>query len=157
MIHSKNKISPPLILSLSKDKVCQNKNQSGFTLIETLVAIAVIAFVLSPLFVMQGNVLERVVRESRKLQRVFFMKFFAYKAQEQIKPDVTQFTLEKKEEFPPTVLQYQLMPVDQRSSLKNIPGLHMQRVIATWDEAGRKYQDMLVTFAFIEPVEKKKS
>lgn len=132
-----------------------SKNKKGFSLIETIIAIAVIAFVFGPLFVMQGTVLQRVVEESRKLQRIFFMQFFAYKTQEQIKPGATQFNLEKREVFPPTVMRYQLMPVNQQSSLKDIPGLHMQRVLATWDERGIKRQDMLLTFTFIKPVEKK--
>ncbi len=130
-------------------------NKKGFTLIETIIAIAIIAFVFGPLFVMQGGVLQRVVKQSRKLQRIFFMQFFAYTAQEKIKPGATQFNVEKKEAFPETIMRYQLMPVDQNSSVKDISGLHMQRVLATWDEAGVKQQDMLVTFTFIQPGEKK--
>jgi prepilin-type N-terminal cleavage/methylation domain-containing protein len=139
----------------SKNKIFFHTNKKGFTLIETIIAIAVIAFVFGPLFVMQGSVLQRVVQQSRKLQRIFFMQFFAYKAEEQIKPGATQFNLEKKEEFPATILRYQLMPVDTRSSLKDIPGLHMQRVLATWEDVGVKWQDMLVSFTFIQPNEKK--
>ena len=46
--------------------------RAGFTLIEVLVAIAIIDIILSPLFIVQGNVLQNVARISNKLHRIFF-------------------------------------------------------------------------------------
>jgi len=128
-----------------------SNNKFGFSLLETIVAMTIIAFMVSPLVIMQGSVLRRVIRDSDHEDRIFLMRNFLYEARHALSPGATTFTFEKKVTDPNTQLRYQLMPPKENSSLQAMKGIHLERVTATWREAGKEQQDVMVTTVYIEP------
>ena len=57
-----------------------SKNRSGFSLLETIAAMTIVAFVVSPLVIMQGTALRRVMRDSAHMERIFLMRNFLLEA-----------------------------------------------------------------------------
>jgi len=127
------------------------KNKSGFSLLETIVAMTIVAFVVSPLVIMQGAILQRIVRDSHHMERIFLMRNFLYEARRAATPEATTFTFEKTIESPQTQLRYQLMPPNTNSSLHDMKGIHIERITATWRTMGIQMQDVMITTTYIEP------
>lgn len=131
------------------------KNRNGFTLIEAMIAVAIAAIILTPLFILQGVVLQNVDRVSRKLHRIFFAEDFLYEARRSMVPEIRVFTLEKKIDDPATVLQYKFGPLDKKSALGAINNLHVERVTITWQDQRRQREEQLIRFVY-KPEQKKK-
>lgn len=126
-----------------------SKHKSGFTLLETLFAMVIIAAVMSPLFFMQADVLRRVAGVSNHMQRMFFMRDFLFNARQQQPKNTTQFTLEKRVSNPETTLRYELKPVDQKSALSSVQGMYTERVTAMWSDNNQRKDDVLCTLQCI--------
>lgn len=124
------------------------KNHNGFTLLETVFALAIAAIVLTPLFILQGTLLQRVSDSAIHMQRLFFAKDFLYRTHKETDPDEQEVDREKKIEDPAMIAQYTLKSIEKKSSLAGIPGLLTQQVKYSWQWQGRGYSDNLVTFIF---------
>ena len=131
-----------------------SKNHSAFTLIETMFAIAISALVLTPLFILQGTMLQQVSRASDKIERIFLAQQFMYEARRAMPFDTQTFTLEKKIDAPTTFLKYEIRPLPPQSSLAQINGLYMERVIISWKDGIKQRQNKLVSFVY-KPERKK--
>ncbi|MDP3889132.1 MAG: prepilin-type N-terminal cleavage/methylation domain-containing protein [bacterium] len=132
-----------------------SKNSSGFLLIEVLISIAIIGILVTPLFILQGTVFQQVSQMSQRLHRLFFAEHFLIETRRSVQDDVRQFTLEKKEENPATVLNYTVGPLEKKSSLATIPGLLLERVVIQEPKKKPPSVDTIVTFLF-KPEQKKK-
>jgi prepilin-type N-terminal cleavage/methylation domain-containing protein len=130
--------------------------KKGFTLIEVIISIAVIGMVLSPLFILQGNVLQRVTAAAHRIHRLFFAQDFYLKAQRKQDEKTRKFTLEERQDFPPTLLTYDLGSLHKNSALADLPGLLMEKItIFDHPKKGRP-SDMLLTFIYKPEVTEKK-
>ncbi len=125
-----------------------SKNRPGFSLIEVLITIAMIAIILTPLFILQGSVLQSVAYVSKRIQRIFFAKQFLYEARKQMPEDAHQYNLEKKIEDPETQLKYELGPVDKKSSLHELKGMHIEKVMMKWQEERRQSSEIIVNLVY---------
>jgi prepilin-type N-terminal cleavage/methylation domain-containing protein len=105
--------------------------QAGFTLIEAMMAVAIVALVLTPLFMLETNVFTGVVRLAEQFQRSLFARTFLYRAQQQESPAATEYSASTKEERPLTAITYTLKPLDPQSKLAGIAHLYRQEVVAT--------------------------
>ncbi len=123
-------------------------------MLEAVIAIAVIGVMLTPLFILQGTVFQNVSRISDRIHGNFFALGFLYETRKAVKENVRQFTLEKKEDDPVTILKYTLGPVDAKSSLHAVPGLLREYVQLTIQERGRQRTDAIITFMY-KPERKK--
>lgn len=122
-------------------------NKSGFSLLETIIAMLIMSVMAMPLVVMQGNSLRRTVHDARRLERIFLMHNFLYEARSKTPPGATTFTFPDQKNH----MQYQLMPPAANSALHAMKGIHIERVTATWYEFGKQKQETLVTTTYIEP------
>lgn len=133
MIHFKNK---------------KYSSQAGFTLIEAVMAVAIIGMVLTPMFLLETNVFNAVVRKAEQFHRLLFAEHFMYTAQQQEPLEVTNYLLEKKEDKPLSMVRYTLKPIPNGSSLAKIKSLLCrQEVIATGIRPGSP-QATLVGFVY---------
>jgi len=132
-----------------------SKSSKGFTLIETILAIAVMGLVLSPLFITQGTLVQSVARMSRRLGRIFYAKNFMLTARRSTQSDSGQRTVEKKIEDPETTLVYQTKKIGSNSTLES-HDLFLETVALRWQEDAQPRDDMLLTMLF-KPQHKKKS
>lgn len=106
------------------------RNKRGFTLVDVMIAIAIVGIVLTPMFVLQTNVMGGVIRYSERFQRLLFAKNFIINAQEKQPLSATDYTLEKKEDRPHTMLGYSFKPVAKESSLAQPRYIYRQYVLA---------------------------
>lgn len=106
-------------------------NNAGFTLIEAMIAVAIMGMVLTPMFLLETNVFNAVARMAEQFERLLFAKHFFYTAQEKEPLETTNYTLEKKENRPLSMVRYTLKPVAKQSSLASMQRLYQQELIAT--------------------------
>jgi len=125
-----------------------SRNKNGFTLVEVLVSLAIVALVLTPIYVTQGTVLQRVGHYARVLDRFMFADLFFVDSAIALGKDAKQMTLEKKIDTPLTFLTYEFKPMPDASPLKKFKDLYLEKVTIRYDEAGRKYRDELVSFHY---------
>lgn len=125
------------------------RNSSGFTLIEVLLAMAIIGLVLTPIFSIQLGVLRSNSRASQSLARIFLGKQFLVENEFQLKPEDQEKRIEKKIERPATTLFYELRKIPDNSALKKFKNILIESVLMQWvDREGKKRQERLVTFIF---------
>ena len=164
----------PLVLSLSKETSARMVRQAhherssnfisssnfqnsskGFTLIEVLLAMAIIGLVLTPIFAIQLSVLRINSRASGILARIFAGKQFLVESEFQLKPDEQEKRIEKKLEKPPTTLLYELKRIPENSVLKKFKNVFIESVTMQWvDRQGKKRQERLTTFVYKPEVKK---
>ncbi len=107
------------------------KSKPGATLIEAMIAVAIMGIILAPIFLLESSVFNAVGRGAEKFQRIIRSKQFLFTASKEQKPEVTEFKLEKKEENPVSVMRYTYAPVDKKSSLAKLNGMYRQEVITS--------------------------
>jgi prepilin-type N-terminal cleavage/methylation domain-containing protein len=129
-----------------------SKNTNGFTMMESIFAVAIIAVVLTPIFILQGNTLRNVATIANYMQRLFFAADFLQQARQTQAPIVRQFMLEKKENNPQTILKYELSST-QNPALKDIPGILQEKVTITWQEDRHRRSDALVSYVYKPKIE----
>ncbi len=107
------------------------KNENGFSLIEAMIAIAIIGMILSPMFILETNVFNAVARIAEKFHRILLSKQFMFTVHQKQSPEAKEFKLEKKEEKPTSMMRYSFAVVDKKSSLAKLPGMYRQEVITS--------------------------
>ena len=131
-------------------------HKAGFTLIETIMALAITALVLTPIFILHGTILQRVNRGSVAFDMFLYCKALLVEARQKQEVDAQSFTLDKQiAEFNATCVYKLDATVHQKSSAGSLPGLHRESVIIDWTEQGQKKQERLVTFVYKKPEQKK--
>ncbi len=134
----------------------KNHNSSGFTLIETMLAMAIAALVFTPMLIILSTVIQRVNRYAQEFSYVLLGKNVLYEARQKQDPDAQTFSLDKPAvDFGPA-LSYSLEKgVDAKSSLASVQGLHRESVKISWTEQERKKHEQLITFVYKQPEQKK--
>lgn len=112
------------------------KNKKGFTLIESMAAIAMIGMILTPMFTLQMTVFSSVLRVADRFHRAIQAKQFSFSAYREQPPQSKNFKLEKKEDKPVSMLHYSFGPVNKKSSLARVKGIYRQEVIASGLDKG---------------------
>ena len=104
------------------------KNKQGFSLIEAMLAIAIIGLVLTPMLIMENNVFNGVVRMAERFHRALFAQNFLYVGQREEPVESRSYTIERKEDKPLTMIRYRLSPIAKKSTLSSIKHLFKQEV-----------------------------
>ncbi len=111
------------------------KNKNGFSLIEAMIAIAIIGMILSPMFILETNVFNAVARIAEKFHRILLSKQFIFIASKEQPSEAKEFKLERKEEKPTSLMRYSFAAVDKKSSLAKLQGIYRQEVITSGGDA----------------------
>ncbi|MDR3550557.1 MAG: prepilin-type N-terminal cleavage/methylation domain-containing protein [Candidatus Babeliales bacterium] len=130
-------------------------NFSGFTLIEAMLSVTVLAILATPLFITQGSVLQAVASYSLHLQRIFYAQNFLYEARNKA-ADAQKFTLAKKFDNPAMNVKYEVAAIGKKSYLKKIENLVAERLTIEWDQMGQKKKDVMISYLY-KPVSAKKT
>lgn len=115
-----------------------NFKHSGFSLIEAMLAVTIIGLVLAPLFLLEGTVLEQVMRSASSFERFVIAQNFLYQARRAQPIAARDFSLEGKHEKPLVQLEYRLAPVSENSVLSKF-SLCRDQVIVTGFERGDRF------------------
>ena len=111
------------------------KNKNGFSLIEAMIAIAIIGMILSPMFILETNVFNAVARIAERFHRILLSKQFIFIAYKEQPPEAKEFKLEGKKEKPTSLMRYSFAAVDKKSSLAKLEGMYRQEVITSGGDA----------------------
>ena len=131
-------------------------HNNGFTLIETVLAMAIAALVFTPIIIILSTVIQRVDRYATTFNYLLLGKNLLYEAHQKQDPDAQTFSLEKAAvDFGPAVSYSLEKGVDPKSSLASVQGLHRESVKISWTEQERKKHEQLVTFVYKQPEQKK--
>ena len=107
----------------------KNRYQSGFTLIEAMIAIAIVGMVITPMLILETNIFSSVMRMGEKFHRLIIGKHFLYSVQEQEPSESIDYHLEKKIDKPLSTIRYTLKSIDKKSSLAKVARLFKQEVV----------------------------
>ena len=124
----------------------------GFSLIEAMLAVAMMGMILAPLFLLEGTVFDGVTKITEQFRRYLFAHNFLYQVAREQSPKVRDFNLEQKKELPATTLQYKLKKVSD-GVFKNQKNLYRQEVLISTNNS-KTPKDSLVTYLF-KPTEMK--
>jgi prepilin-type N-terminal cleavage/methylation domain-containing protein len=128
----------------------------GFTLIEVMLAMMIAALTFTPVFMMYAAIIRRVSTSSRNYEYLLLCKNFLNEARQKQEAGAQDFSLEKKEIDFDATLTYSLEKgVPQKSTLKDLQGLHKELVTVSWQENGQKKQEQLIAFVYKKPEQKK--
>jgi prepilin-type N-terminal cleavage/methylation domain-containing protein len=120
----------------------------AFTLIETLVALAIMAMVLAPIFITQGSMLYHVSRLTRHVERMIQADLFLQESIIKSVKEAKDLHTEKDIQSPHTHMVFEAKKISDDSPLKKYPDLYTQRVTLTWQEDKVKRTDALLTFIY---------
>lgn len=138
----------PLMRSLKYMIPFKNK-LSGFTLVEVLLALAIIGIVLTPIFLIQQVVLRNSSSSARLFSRLIQAKDFLVDQQFENVQETQEVNAEHKIANPPTTLIFNSKKIPENSALKKIKHVMIDSVTMQWtDERNKKRQEKLVTFSF---------
>ena len=108
--------------------------KKGFTLIEAMLAVTIVALIVAPIFVLEDTLFNAVSRTAKQFHRFLFAQNFMMQARMEQKPGSTNFSLERREENPATILKYTLDKLPGNSSLKAVKNLYVEKVEAKGQE-----------------------
>ena len=130
----------------------KNKN-AGFTLIEVLMAIAIVGIVLVPIYALQERMMQRIAKVAGDMHRMFVVYDFFVTTQRPTNEKQTK--INKESQDPIMRMSYEQEKASSRSSLqKNFNNLFIEKVSWQWMENGRKKKDSFISVHF-EPPEPK--
>ncbi len=121
----------------------------GFTILEVVVAMGIVAGVVTLLFMMQSAILQRAARVSDRVERMFMLRSFLHEARSKTQPQATQTHYEKEIPHPLTQLRYERTPPAQQSVLASNKGICIERLTAHWRRSGELFTETLVTTTYI--------
>lgn len=132
-------------------------NKTGFTLVETMLAMVIVGIVLTPIFLLFGTIQQRMNKQNKQLYALLAGKQLLYEARQKQAPEAHEFTLDKKLEETGTELKYALKKsVDAKSSLlASLDGLHKEVVTIDWSEMGQKRHEKIIAYVYKQPEQKK--
>ena len=122
-----------------------SKNHSGFTLIEVLLALSIMAMILSPILISQSSIIFSVGYFKDQLQRTFLAKNYLAVAHRHTSENkkIGPLTIEN----PPTTLSYSLDKTSG-SIAKQFKDIYRETVHIEWTENTIKRHDTLISFIF---------
>jgi len=150
-VHQRLQVAPMNFVGL------RDKALSGFSLIEVLLTLAMVALIVTPIMIQQGALVRNADRISRRATAVEQAQLFLYETQAQIQPGVMEDHKEKKVEgIYPMTLQFKRTQVSAKSDFGSFTNLVQDTVTVSWDEDGSPLQEKIVTFRYQYPLQEKK-
>lgn len=122
-----------------------SKNLKGFTLIEVLLALSLMAMILTPILISQNTIMFSVGYLKGQLERIILAKNYLITAHKNILEN--KQTGPRSIEDPQTTLTYK----QEKSSgviAKNFKDTYREKVIIEWTENNIKHQETIVSFLF---------
>ncbi len=141
----------------------KNHFRKGFSFIEAVMALAIIAIAISSFMVLQQNIFRRVAYNSFKIERLYRLRnIFSFitanakvvESAEKINEDLKIF--EKDFTNPDVHIVYERLPISKDSALARFEGLYQERVTGSWHDSDRKRMLDLYRYGYDMPQEQEK-
>lgn len=125
-------------------------NSGGFTLIEVVLAVAIVGVIMTAVFVAQGSAMYAVNRISQVLRRVYAAEQYMLEKRAENVNGVEVKSDQKIITYPAATLAYKLEKTDN-PSLKAFKDIYREEVVISWKEQRVPRTDALVSFSFKPP------
>lgn len=129
------------------------KNKHGFTLIEVVVAIAILGFIMVPIFSLLGNVMRSSSRAVTQLERFKQADLLLYQTMK-LPREERKSVPEKIIANPPTTLQYSARDCSGNGALEDFEHITCEKIGMRWRDGKKEKTDALFMLRF-NPPEKK--
>ena len=122
-------------------------SKPGFTILEVVLALALIGFIMLPVMWVQLSTTNRVRDAIGRVQRMMLMQDFLFSAREEArkKQETAEFMLDKRIIDPPTILSYRREPIGDRFGLGPLITVAREQVTATWQDRQEEKKLSVVT------------
>ncbi len=130
------------------------KNNNGFTLLEVLVAVMIVAMIMGPLFLWQTSVMSRTYQASGELNRLFIARSFLVSNQLP-SADKQQSVKEETPNDPAMLLTYEAKKIPETSSITSFNNIVLTTVTFSWKDGKSNRTGRLVSFTYKKPESKK--
>jgi prepilin-type N-terminal cleavage/methylation domain-containing protein len=128
----------------------KNHKAPGFTFIEIVFALAILASLGTAILVLQSQSINTIARYSQKLVRIFLLENTLVETQEalykQQKP-----AAQKKIENPATTVTYKAEKPSEKSALASVKNIVVERIEATWQDGQQQHKERLVSIRYQPP------
>jgi prepilin-type N-terminal cleavage/methylation domain-containing protein len=121
------------------------KTHSGFTLIEVLLALSLMAMILTPILISQNTIMFSVGNFKNHLQRILIAKNYLMQAHKNALED--KKIAPRSIDEPTTILTYKQEKLTGAMT-KQFKDIRRETVVIEWTENNIKRQDVLVSFTF---------
>ncbi|HSW74031.1 MAG TPA: type II secretion system protein [Candidatus Limnocylindria bacterium] len=121
--------------------------ERGFTLIEALMAMAIIAIIVTPLFVLYSTLFQTVSKAELRMDRVQQAQNFLIESERSLVAK-TPLPPEKKVSYPPMSMTFAHGAVPADSPLSSYKTLSLAKVTTTWQEGKAKRSDVFVYYVY---------
>lgn len=137
--------------------IFKNRNTSGISLIEVTVVIFIIGMMLTSLLSLQSSSFFSFMNYVGRAQRIVLLtnELLEQKKNMLFKQEKTQRQQTRSIEDPPTKIVFKRSPVSEKSALKNICGLYIERAEASWSSMFGEQAETLIALSYIPEVEQK--
>lgn len=134
----------------------RNHTASGFTLIETLIALVVISLVVSSIYLSVGTAFDSLSRSYERFTHMSALKNFFVESSIRHELDPDMKARVEKITKPTMDVTYEVQEIPKKSSLaKKIKDVKLVRAQGTWRSRRGEKQERFVSFVFVPPEEQK--
>jgi len=130
-----------------------SKSKKGFTLIEVLIALAIVGMALTPLLLNQSSLVLRVAENARKIKRIFAAENFMVTSFIEFEKDPQKKKNVKKIEEPEIQLSYRISKPSEKIK-KEFKDIYTTNVTTERKEQEKAQKEKLVNFLFLPELKK---
>lgn len=123
------------------------RNKNGFTIVEVILALAIVSVILIPVFINQSVISRNTGRASRMITHMLNAKKILLETEFGLEDQIKETITEKKAGQPLVTYTYEIKKIPENSSLKNFKNLFIEQV--SWpseNKKGKENKENLVTF-----------
>lgn len=121
--------------------------RNGFALVEVMLALSMIAVILTVLMMVESRVFARAVSSCQKMERFIFIKnMFLTTKKDPLEKNKNTYEIVLSD--PDMFLRYEQKPVKKQSKLAVFKGVQQEIAIGIWDDWGVQREYALVTYRF---------
>lgn len=124
--------------------------KSGFTLVEVVLAMAIVGVVMTSVFVAQAGALYAINRVSNVLRRIYAAQNYMMQKRVELVNSTEPKSDQKMLTSPAATLSYKLEK-SNNAGLKPFKDVYLEQVILSWKEQRTPCTDALVSFVFKPP------
>lgn len=125
--------------------------KSGFTLVEVLVTLTIVALLVTPLMIWLSTLMNQVTTQAHAYARIVAAHEFLFAHQAGADEDLPK---EKKIPRLRSTLTYTSKTPSNSSAVQSYKGVTQEQVAISWKRGNKTYTDNLITFAYV-PQEQK--
>lgn len=140
----------------------KSRNSSGVSFIEVTVVLLIVGIMLTSLFNLQSSSFFSFMNYVRRAQRMLLLtnEWVEQKKSIIFKMDTLEKEKAQKEQTikiddPPTKIIFKRSSLSEKSALKDICSLYIERTEGSWDSIFGTQTETLITFAYIPEPEQK--